>query len=436
MSIRRRDFLKATGITIASSALPAWANQTPPMAYNSTTAWPIVQGMTDATTTSFVILHPKDAVFTPQIRGVFERTLRMGIVQKATLPGSQYAVSEIAATGLQPGIDHALQLIDGSGKIFDQRLFRTIDTRKPNCRFAVVSCMNDKYKDKAISMWRALEKERPEFVIFAGDSCYADNDTSGPSESELSRRYAETRATLAWFRMPRLIPSIATWDDHDFGRNNATRTFPFADFTRSLFRLFWGRQFNAMTRQAFGVGSLFEAFGQRFYLMDNRSFRDAKQVQRGRHWGYEQTEWLLSDIARSSNPAWILSGSQIFGGYLGKESFESDHSFDFKDTMGRLSRLSAPVAFVSGDVHFSEVMRIEKQVLGYETFEFTSSSMHSFTVPLGQMRARNPRRICSTWKHNFLVFDVDMTQGWNIRCQSVSEDNSRNFSQTMGIRRT
>jgi hypothetical protein len=80
-------------------------------------------------------------------------------------------------------------------------------------------------------------------------------------------------------------------------------------------------------------------------------------------------------------------------------------------------------------------MRIERQVLGYETYEFTSSAMHSFTVPFQQMRARNPRRMVSTWKHNFLLFEVDMSQGWNIRCQSVGEDGSRNFNQTVGIRR-
>lgn len=434
MSIQRRDFLKATGLTLASTALPTWANQGAPATLN-TTVWPIVQGMTDATTTSFVILHPKDAVFTPQIRGPLERSLRMGIVQRAALPGSTMAVSEIAATGLYPEVDHALQLIDGNGKIFDQRVFRTVDPRKPTCRFAVVSCMNDSFKEKAVTMWKALERERPEFVIFVGDSCYADNNISGPSEAEYSRRYAESRSTLAWFRMPRLIPSMATWDDHDYGRNNADRHFPFANFNRSLFRLFWGRQFNSLTRQGFGVGSVFESFGQRFYMMDDRSFRDPKNQARGRHWGYEQTEWLLADIARSKTPSWILSGSQLFGGYLDKESFESNHAFDFKDTLGRLARLEAPVAFVSGDVHFSEIMRIERQVLGYETFEFTSSAMHSFTVPFQQMRARNPRRMVSTWKHNFLLFEVDMSQGWNIRCQSVGEDGSRNFNQTVGIRR-
>lgn len=434
MSFQRRDFLKATGLAIAATALPARAN-TPASTAPNPNLWPIMQGMTDATTTTFIIQHPKDVPFNIQIRGTLERSLRSGLVQRTALPGSNLAITEFAATGLVPGVDHALQLIDGNGRVFDQRVFRTVDPRNPYCRFAVVSCMKDSFRDKVITMWQALERERPDFVIFAGDSCYADNNISGPTESEFSRRYAETRATLAWFKMPRLIPSIATWDDHDFGRNNANRTFQPADFTRSLFRLFWGRQFNALNRQAFGVGSVLEAFGQRFYLMDNRSFRDPSNTPRGRHWGYEQTEWLLADLARSKTPAWLVSGSQFFGGYLGKESFESDHSFDFQDTMGRLARLEAPVAFVSGDVHFSEVMRIERQVLGYETYEFTSSSMHSITVPGHHLRARNPRRMISTWKHNFLLFEVDMRQGWNIRCQSVSEGNSRNFAQNFSIRR-
>src|SRR5690606_30446885 len=149
-----------------------------------------------------------------------------------------------------------------------------------------------------------------------------------------------------WFRMPRLTPVFATWDDHDFGLNNADRTFPRADFNRLLFRKFWGSIESPIWRKAHGVGSVLEAFGQRFFLMDDRSFRDAPHVSGGKHWGQDQMDWLIAELEHSPAPAWLMNGSQYFGGYLKKESYESTQPADFHHLLARLSRVAAPVAFV------------------------------------------------------------------------------------------
>jgi hypothetical protein len=397
-------------------------------------AWPIVQGATDAVSATFVILHPKDIPFHAEALNSRRARQPLAVVNRMVLPGSSLATTEIVVGGLTPGIDFSLRLINGDGKVFDQRVFRSLDLGRHTCRFAVVSCMDDAYKNQAITMWEGLAAENCDFVVFLGDTCYTDKNNPGREEADYARRYAETRSTFAWFKLPRLIPSLAVWDDHDFGGNNLGMEFPRANFTRQLFKNFWGNTPNGNWRRAFGVGSVFEGFGQRFFLMDGRSWR-AKARTGGMHWGPKQREWLLSELSNSRKPTWLMNGSQFFGGYLGKDSYEGNHNQDFKYLIGRLRKSAGPLAFVSGDVHFSETMTLEPKLLGYQTHEFTSSAMHSLTVPFQQYRGNNPRRIASEWRHNYLTFDVDVREGWKIRNRCVTQGNHLSYWRDLEITR-
>lgn len=440
MDHSRRQFLQAAGILVAASTLPSWAfgAQFPePVESDAridSIRWPMVQGATDAKSTSIVLLHPTQENLRIKVLGPGRRQIHFRLTERMDLPNSTLSITEIFISGLVPDVDFELQMLDGNGNPFDKRRFRALDTSRPNCRFAVVSCMNDSSSGR-ISMWQAVQREACDFVVFLGDTCYADNGNPEQNEEGYARRYAETRAALGWFRMERLTPCLATWDDHDFGLNNADRHFRHGKFTKKLFRKFWGSTENSIWKKKFGVGSVFYAFGQRFYLLDDRSFRDLEGKRGGSHLGREQTDWLLADLNRDDRPAWLMNGSQFFGAYLGKESFEADHPEDFRNFLGRLSRVRAPVSFVSGDVHFSEIMLIEPEVLGYQSYEFTSSSIHSITIPFHQHRARNPRRIDSEWKHNYLIFESDTSRGWEIGVSCQRENNRNSFRHNLEIRR-
>jgi alkaline phosphatase D len=443
MDYSRRKFLQAAGLVMASSALPIWAkaqtlDMIPPILLPeilNPKAMPILQGATDLTSTSILVLHPNQRELTVKISAPQRRPLDFQIVDSWELPYSLYSITEFFVSGLLPGEENLLEIFDASGDLLDSRTFSGLDISKSQCRFAVASCMRDGSGNKMISMWEALDREQCDFVLLVGDTCYADIDNRDKDEQGYARRYAETRSQIAWFRKKRLTPTLATWDDHDFGGNNLDRTFPLAPFTRELFQKFWGKKANLVWQRAHGVGSVLRAFGQRFFLMDDRSFRDGDGIRLGRHWGMNQTDWLISELEKNEEPAWILNGSQVFGAYLAKESMEGNHPEDLKEILKRLSIVKAPVVFVSGDVHFSEIMNIEESLLGYPSVEFTSSSMHSLTFPGHQNRAKNPRRIVSEWRHNFMVFDVNVAKGWQIYARSILENNRVSFSHSVEISR-
>ena len=437
MDSSRRKFLGSSGLILTGMALPVWARGSSPFnIFNSNVGtWPILQAATDANSATINILHGRAESLSFQVTGGVTPA-RVGMTQRHDLAGGSNCITEVLVTGLVGGMDYQLEVRSAAGKR-DLHTFRSLEAKGDQCRFAVLSCMNDSYTEKATTMWQALAKENCDFVVFLGDTVYADSDNPNRDEAGYARRYSEARALLYWFRMPRLVPSFATWDDHDYGLNNSDRSFPMREYTKSLFRSFWGAMPNSLWTPGLGVSSSFRAFGQRFFLFDDRSFRDAPGIRGGKHWGVEQTDWLMTELTSSSEPAWLLNGSQFFGAYLGKESFEGNYADDFQDVLRRLSRVNAPLAFVSGDIHFSEIMEIEREILGYPTYEFTSSSMHSLNLPFMDDFTNNPRRVVSSWHHNFLVFDAKAeAREWKIRCRSVREGNRVAFSRDLSIHRT
>jgi hypothetical protein len=104
-----------------------------------------------------------------------------------------------------------------------------------------------------------------------------------------------------------------------------------------------------------------------------------------------------------------LNGSVFFGAYGEFESFEGDYPTNFREFLSLIKTSGARVAFASGDVHYSEIMDIEPELLGYPTFELVSSSIHSLTLPGHHERFKNPRRRDADSSHNFMIFDGEFS---------------------------
>ena len=143
--------------------------------------------------------------------------------------------------------------------------------------------------------------------------------------------------------------------------------------------------------------------------------------------------WFIADIGRNPKLAWLMNGSQFFGTPVLTEVVESDYPAEFSHVTTQLARIPAPVAFASGDVHFYEINRIDPSILGYETREYTSSLIHSLSF--GPVDLITPTRLALTRRHNFMVFDVETTDGWDINCRSVVENNGVAFQESVLIGR-
>lgn len=413
MAFKRRQFLKTLLLlgplfhTIEALAKKS-LSQRSVSSIDLDTRLPIFQGATNGHSTQIHVMSTQALHFTVH---TMENEKSQAIIDVKTTQqeGSSWISYLLVIENLSFKTAYHLHVKDGEGRIMDSRVFSTLDPNQKRFRVALASCMRD--SKHVGGMWTALADSKPDLLCLLGDNVYVDD---GPKKKEpisrqkIWRRYVETRTTLEFYKLPVLIPTIATWDDHDFGVNNSYGNQKWAGYSAEIFRNLYP-QTEAMSEivKGPGVATAFSAFGQRFFFMDDRTYRQIRYLG-SHHWGIEQEEWLYDELAKNDKPAWIFNGSQFFGAYRRGWSFEDNHYPRFLKLLGKLKTFNCPVIFGSGDVHYSEVMQIEKSALGYETYEITSSSIHSNDK--GVHRG-NKRRIASTGKYNFVIADVRAIDG-------------------------
>jgi alkaline phosphatase D len=398
-------------------------------------SYSIMQGMTNSTSTQIIVLRPTSEELQYHVVSHSPTSAKVKIVSRTGRPYSSWIIDRLVIENLNLDYDYRLQVFHNTVKR-DERLFRALSIEKPrDFQIAMASCLHDDVPTQR-DMWDAVDQARPEILFLLGDTVYADFNWDGSVEG-IWRRYVQTRRTLQLFKLERLIPTLATWDDHDYGSNDATRDFAYKTQSQAIFKDFFASLPTPEYSLGLGVGSRLIAFGQQFYLMDDRSWRAEADSAAYAHWGQEQEEWLLNNLNQNLAPAWIMNGSQFFGGYLGKDSYEYRHPKSFRHFLKNLKEAKAPLVFASGDVHFSELMTIEREILGYPTVEMTSSSIHSLTFPWHQHRFYNPRRLRSTWRHNFLlVRSAPRENGFLLDVRSIGEGNEELFQESFNVSKT
>lgn len=446
MKYSRRNFLNTTAHLAGAATLLGgssanailFQNKKPNLIGLYRGALAVMQGLTTNTTSQFIILIDKSKKYGYQITDTFGSSYPFEILCRETRGYSDWGIEKILVTGLSLHKRYTLNIIDlNSGFVVDERYFLSLDTTLKNPSIMIASCMKDNREVEREKMWDHVASASPDLIFLIGDTCYADNSNDG-SDAGYWRRYVETRSLLSHFRQKTLIPTLAVWDDHDFAGNNADGTFPKKQMTKELFQIFWDNENQEGTLvKGPGVSQLFTAFNQRFFFMDSRYYRSPREATNPVHWGQAQEDFLFENLHQNNMPSWIMNGSQFFGGYLKKDAFEYWQKDNFQAVCRQLAKVEAPVVFASGDIHFSEYMTIEPQVLGYTTYEITSSSIHSTTIPYQHLRDKNPRRIKADSNNQFAIVqsEVDTATGWKIAANSYKLGMIKTLSHEMTINR-
>ncbi|MBY0371787.1 alkaline phosphatase family protein [bacterium] len=334
-----------------------------------------------------------------------------------------------------------LQLVSPAGELLDARDLTTLETSKRQAVLAVASCMDNRHPLHN-SIWEELLSHDPDALFLIGDTVYTDvSEDPGVSErvpvtpQVLWQRYTHTRQQLSLFYAPKLVPTFAVWDDHDYGQNDGDRRFEYKDTVRQVFQAFFGTaDFPGVYDHGPGVSSRLNAFGQRFFFLDNRSFRDPAGEKEGTHFGVDQESWLFTDLF-GDLPSWLISGDQFFGGYHAFESYEGRHPGSFAKFTSRL-RNTSPVIFLSGDRHLAEIMGIPQDVLGFATYEITTSPIHSTVYSDPWKDTPNPRQIQGiAGVNNYAILETDASEGLVVGVRVYGPDSRRLLARRLEVRR-
>ncbi len=374
---------------------------------------PILQGISGEKEARVVVLAPKGKNLRYYLQ-VQDRVRKLAH-EIVRIPGLSRELHQLHLFDLDPAASYTLMTVGPNAEMWDRRVLRALDTKKKRARIAVVSCMDDALADVQSRIWPELLQQAPDAILMIGDNTYADRSggkaRAVSSIEQIWRRYAETRAALDVFKADPLVPVIATWDDHDYGKNDGDRTFTLKDEALGVFFAFFPqRQPFAGFRVGPGVSSWWTAFGVNFALLDDRSFRSPNRAELPdqTHFGVDQEKWLKEGLAEAKTPVFLISGDQFFGGYHGFESYEGSHPASFKKQLD-LWRATArvPLVFMSGDRHLSEIIKVPAEHLGYPSFEITSSGVHAKVFPEAFKKAPSPLQLAGVaGEYNYSIVEI------------------------------
>lgn len=125
-------------------------------------------------------------------------------------------------------------------RIFIPRL--PLQTHQPLTLIAFGSCAN---QSKPQPIWDAVTASRPDLFIFLGDNIYGDTEDM----HLLRARYAQLGQNPGYQRLLATTPVIATWDDHDYGANDAGAEYPKKVESKQIFLDFFGEPVTSERRQ-------------------------------------------------------------------------------------------------------------------------------------------------------------------------------------------
>ncbi|TDI74119.1 MAG: T9SS type A sorting domain-containing protein, partial [Bacteroidetes bacterium] len=284
--------------------------------------------------------------------------------------------ANLALQGIKYNSSYEYQVEFEDGSHTEWFSFTTFPEQSQPGEFSFVfsACVRDKNAPHPV--FQSIYDRSPTFVALLGDQMYADYDgdiNSGPSASVLTGLRAKyDRNFDEYFQtMSSQTPVVAIWDDHDYGQDNADRTYGYKNETRKVFK-------ETFPDYPFQVddGGLYYQFAVAdvdFFVLDTRWYRSPMQtsdVEGKTMLGEEQLLWLLTGLKESTAPFKMIFSSVSFNDYGGDTSsgrggFDSWMGYKFERdnilTFIEENQIEGVLVF-SGDQHYPSA-----HILNWET---------------------------------------------------------------------
>lgn len=263
---------------------------------------------------------------------------------------------------------------------------------------------------KTNALWDEILMQHPNVWIWGGDIVYADTDNMEKLEANYKKQLQQNGYT----DIIKMAKILGTWDDHDYGKNDAGKEFTKKKESQQLLLDFLGVPKDDARRVREGVyhSEVFETEkgNVKVILLDTRYFRTALKRSKKNKKRYEpnaygkgtllgelQWYWLENDLKQSNADFNIIVSSiQVLSGEHGFETWAN-----FPHEVDKLKQLIAStnakgVILISGDRHISEFSKIKVPNVAYPLIDFTSSGLtHSYTNFKGEPNKNRVGKVVS-----------------------------------------
>lgn len=258
-----------------------------------------------------------------------------------------------------------------------------------------------------------------DFMIWLGDNTYL-READFTSESGIRYRYMHTRSDPHLQKFLAAKNHYAVWDDHDFGDNDANKSYDFKDVTRDCFMQYWGNSNYGHAGE--GIYSSFRYSDAEFFLVDDRWFRDdsylvVKDNEDKNQMGALQLSWLKDKLKHSNATfKFICMGGQFLNEHTNYESYNLYKKERQELISFLVDQKITGVIFISGDRHHTEIVKNDTYVntLGYVLYDITSSPISAGVGNVLQTaEATNPQRVPGTLlaENNYVGIQVEGRRG-------------------------
>lgn len=306
-----------------------------------------------------------------------------------------------------------------------------LDPEKPFTKLVFGSCL-DQNKAKGAAFFQHMLDQAPDAILMLGDNVYADRRKQdrwvyGPEHLEAAyQTLAANPGFQAWREQ---VPLLATWDDHDYGLNDAGAEYQYKTDAQRQFLNFWNVPLEDPRRAREGIyTSLTLGPGDRrtqLILLDTRSFRSPlKPTDKRRAKGKERyvpdedpsktllgaAQWAWLEEVVQEPVALRLIATSI-------QCLPEDHGWEaWRNLPLERARLLTTLArqsnhrtvFLSGDRHFGAFYEAPVGA-GMPLLEVTSSSLtHPWATADERDRLQVSRAI---GEPNFGVLMIDWEGG-------------------------
>ncbi len=408
MTMRRRIFLKGMAGALALTSIAAKKKQSRPVEFDrnlvSVLLGPSFDGQSE-----FSIVHCQQE---PLRYLIYEddQLLQDMTYSTVTFQDDDFKIDKFLVQNLPIDRDLKIRILSNS-KQLDERTFSSISSKRPTYKIGIASCMRAAQHEKA--MWTSLEAQNADVNLFVGDCVYIDYHLDEEPTPRIHwDKFVEARMVLDFYQWKRLVPTIAIWDDHDFGGNDSNSSFPYSAEARANFKNFFAQNLSEQTciTSGPGISCKFQLGNQLFLMLDGRSFREKPHSKKMYSlFGKEQEEWIFDSIKNFKGLVWFCNGTQWFSNYGYAESFRKHFTINFNSFVEKLNLAEAQMIFVAGDVHYSEICTTPNY-LKKKSIELTSSCMHSSNFFALPTVANSPYRMSATWLRNFMVCQTTETE--------------------------
>ena len=303
---------------------------------------------------------------------------------------------------------------------------------EPLTRIAFGSCAKQ-FEPQPI--WDSISRQSPELFIFLGDNIYGDYDgeKAFTPTAETLRRDWQLLADEPHFReFRKQVPIMATWDNHDFGKHNGGAEFELNQVSQQVFLDFFDEPRESARRSTPGIydARIIGPEGKRvqIILLDTRYFKGPFiEDERGKAekaaagevgsmgayspnanpgvtlLGETQWGWLERQLKLPAEIRLIVSSTQVVADQKAMDEW-GNYPLQRRRLLKLLAGVSGHSIILSGNVHFSEISKVE--VDGHKIIDFTASGMtHSNPA---YAAAKNPYRVAGPYDNlNFGLLEIE-----------------------------